>query len=104
MEFQLDSPVISEDGADLGKINRVIFDPQSAEVKSIIIEKGIFFTHDVAVPIEDVRAAAPGKVVLSLTREEFGRWEEALRAWSDLLEAELGDIGWDRTSAWAARE
>jgi len=38
-----------------------------------------------------------------LPREEFGRWEEALRAWSDLLEAELGDIGWDRTSAWAAR-
>jgi len=38
-----------------------------------------------------------------LPREEFGRWEEALRAWSDLLEAELGDIGWDPTSAWAAR-
>ena len=38
-----------------------------------------------------------------LPRQEFGRWEEALRAWSDLLEAELGDIGWDQTSAWAAR-
>jgi hypothetical protein len=38
-----------------------------------------------------------------LPRAEFGRWEEALRAWCDLLEAELGDIGWDRTSAWAAR-
>jgi hypothetical protein len=38
-----------------------------------------------------------------LPRAEFGRWEEALRAWSDLLEAELGDIGWDATSAWAAR-
>src|SRR5215208_611211 len=38
-----------------------------------------------------------------LPREQFGRWEEALRAWCDLLEAELGDIGWDRTSAWAAR-
>jgi hypothetical protein len=38
-----------------------------------------------------------------LPRQEFGRWEEALRAWSDLLEAELGDIGWDQTSALAAR-
>src|SRR5947207_2511449 len=38
-----------------------------------------------------------------LPRSEFGRWEEALRVWSDLLEAELGDIGWDATSAWAAR-
>jgi hypothetical protein len=39
----------------------------------------------------------------SLPRSEFGRWEEALRGWADLLEAELGDIGWDETSAWAAR-
>src|ERR1051325_1071802 len=38
-----------------------------------------------------------------LPREEFGRWEEALRAWCDLLETELGDIGWGPTSAWAAR-
>ncbi len=38
-----------------------------------------------------------------LPRSEFGRWEEALRAWSDLLEAELGEIGWDQTSAWAGR-
>ena len=38
-----------------------------------------------------------------LPREEFGRWQEALRAWSDLLEAELGDIGWNQTSVWAAR-
>jgi len=38
-----------------------------------------------------------------LPRHEFGRWEEALRAWSDLLESELGDIGWNQTSAWAAR-
>ncbi|HEV8377302.1 MAG TPA: hypothetical protein VGP99_00510 [Tepidisphaeraceae bacterium] len=38
-----------------------------------------------------------------LPQQEFGRWEEGLRAWCDLLEAELGDIGWDQTSAWAAR-
>jgi hypothetical protein len=38
-----------------------------------------------------------------LPRSEFGRWEEALRAWADLLEAELGNIGWDATSAWAGR-
>jgi hypothetical protein len=38
-----------------------------------------------------------------LPRSEFGRWEEALRAWADLLEAELGEIGWDATSVWAGR-
>ena len=59
MEFHLESPVVSADGADMGKIKRVIFDPQSDEVKSVVVEKGVFFAHDVAVPIEDIRAAEP---------------------------------------------
>ena len=28
----------------------------------------------------------------TLPRDQFGRWEEALRAWCDLLEAELGSV------------
>jgi hypothetical protein len=38
-----------------------------------------------------------------LPRSEFGRWEEAARAWADLLEAELGDVVWDETFTLAAR-
>jgi hypothetical protein len=38
-----------------------------------------------------------------LSRAEFGRWEEASRAWADLLEAELGDVVWDETFTLAAR-
>ncbi len=30
----------------------------------------------------------------TLPRGEFGRWEEGLRPWCDLLEAELGEINW----------
>jgi len=57
MELQLESPVVSADGVDLGKIHRIVFDPRSAEVKSIVVKKGVFFTRDVAVPIENVRVA-----------------------------------------------
>ena len=39
----------------------------------------------------------------TLPRPEFGRWEEGLRAWADVLEGELGQIGWDATSMWAGR-
>ena len=70
MEFQLESPVVSADGVDLGKIHRIIFDPQRAEVKSIVLQKGMFFARDVAIPIEDVRAATAERVELSLSREE----------------------------------
>ncbi|MGH7214131.1 MAG: hypothetical protein ACREIT_05150 [Tepidisphaeraceae bacterium] len=30
----------------------------------------------------------------TMSASEFGRWEEALRAWCDLLEAELGAVAW----------
>jgi uncharacterized protein YrrD len=70
MELQLESPVVSADGVDLGKIHRIIFDPQSAEVKSIVLKKGAFFARDVAIPIEDVHAATAERVELSLSGQE----------------------------------
>lgn len=39
----------------------------------------------------------------TLPQSQFGQWEEAGRAWADLLEDELGQITWDQTSATAAR-
>jgi uncharacterized protein YrrD len=39
MELQLESPVVSADGVDLGKIHRIIFDPRSAEVKALSSKK-----------------------------------------------------------------
>jgi hypothetical protein len=39
----------------------------------------------------------------TLPRSEFGRWEEGLRPWCDLLEAELGNIDLPMTGAIAGR-
>ena len=73
MDFQLASAVVSADGADLGKVDLIIFDPRSADVKSIIVKKGVFFTRDVDIPIEHVRLAMPSRVELNLTREEVDK-------------------------------
>jgi hypothetical protein len=35
-----------------------------------------------------------GLIYETLSREQFGRWEEGVRAWCDLLEAELGQTEW----------
>jgi uncharacterized protein YrrD len=69
MDIQLEAPVVSSDGADLGKIDRVIFDPQSGETKSIVIHKGVILARDVAVPTEHIRVAAPSRVELDMTKE-----------------------------------
>jgi hypothetical protein len=39
----------------------------------------------------------------TLPRSQFGRWEEALRAWCDLLEAEITGIDWPPAGMPAAR-
>jgi hypothetical protein len=38
----------------------------------------------------------------TLPRSDFGRWEEGIRPWCDLLEAELGDVAWQDRATPAA--
>ena len=80
MELQLDTPVVSSDGADLGKIDKVVFDPQTSETKSIVIHKGVILGRDVAVPVERVRVAAATRVELDMTKDEIGRLPDFVEA------------------------
>ncbi len=70
MDIQLEAPVVSRDGADLGKIDKVIFDPRTNQTTSIVVRKGMILARDVAVPIEHIRVAAPTRVELDLSRRE----------------------------------
>ena len=70
MDIQLDAPVVSADGADLGKIDKVIFDPQTSETKSIVVRKGTILARDVAIPTEHVRVAAATRVELDMTKAQ----------------------------------
>ena len=71
MDLQLDAPVVSHDGAELGKISRVIFDPQSGETKSVVIRTGGIFGREVAAPLEEIRVAAPTRVELEWDKHQF---------------------------------
>lgn len=84
MDIQLDAPVVSREGADLGKIDKVIFDPQTSATKSIVVRKGTILTRDVAIPTERIRVAAPTRVELDMSKDEV----EALR---DFVES---DYSW----------
>jgi uncharacterized protein YrrD len=70
MDIELNAPVVSSDGTDLGKIDKVIFDPASGETKSIVVRKGLILGRDVAVSADHIRVAAPSRVELDLSREE----------------------------------
>ena len=91
MEIQLDAPVASREGADLGKIDKVIFDPQTGETKSIVVRKGMILARDVAIPTEHVRVAAATRVELDMGKDEVD-------ALPDFVEA---DYSWP-TQNWVA--
>lgn len=71
MDIQLEAPVVSSDGADLGKIDKVIFDPATGETKSIVVRKGVILGRDVSVPAHQIRVAAPSRVELSLSKHDI---------------------------------
>jgi len=84
MELHLAAPVVSSDGADLGKIDKVIFDPGSGETKSVVVRKGAILARDVAIPIGHIRVAAASRVELDMRKEEV----DALPDFSE------GDFSW----------
>lgn len=95
MDIQLNAPVVSRDGADLGKIDRVIFDPQNGETTHIVVHKGVILARDVAVPIEKIRVAAPTRVELDMAKDEVEQipdFIEADYAWPP--ETWIAPYGW----------
>lgn len=70
MDIQLNAAVVSSDGADLGKIDKVIFDPATSETKSIVVRKGAILGRDVSVSVDRIRVAAPNRIELDLTHEQ----------------------------------
>jgi uncharacterized protein YrrD len=52
MQLQQDASVVSANGEDLGRLDRVVLDPRTGDVTHIVIRKGFLFTEDRVIPIE----------------------------------------------------
>ena len=95
MDIQLNAPVVSLDGSDLGKIDRVIFDPQNGDTTHIVVRKGIILGRDVAIPVDNIRVAAPSRVELDMAKadvEKLPDFVEADYAWPP--ETWIAPYGW----------
>lgn len=46
MQLDLGSRVKTRDGEDVGKVDRIIFEPESMTVREFVVHEGILFTHD----------------------------------------------------------
>lgn len=70
MQVELGAKVNTADGKELGTIDKLILEPESGEVKAIVVQKGLLFTRDVEIPLEGIAGQEAGRVRLHATSEQ----------------------------------
>jgi uncharacterized protein YrrD len=78
MQFKLGMSVYSSDEQELGRIDRVVLDPETKEVTHLILRQGFLFTEDKVLPIQYVARSTDDAVVLYARADELElpRYEE----------------------------
>jgi len=71
MELTKGTDVFSSVGEKIGKLERVVLDPETKEVTHLIIEKGILFTTNRVVPIDYVKLEVEERITLDKTAQEL---------------------------------
>ena len=50
MRVELGSTVRTSDGKDIGRIDKLVLDPDTGQVKSVVVRKGVILHDDVEIP------------------------------------------------------
>lgn len=70
MELKDGTSVYSHEGKEVGRLQRVVLDPENHEVTHIVIEKGFLFTDDKVVPIAYVVSATDDRIDLECSAQD----------------------------------
>ena len=74
MQFQFGAEVRQRDGGKIGDLTRLVFDPGTRQIVSLVVERG-FEAEEVVVPIGTVQSADDEAVQLELTEDQFAEME-----------------------------
>jgi uncharacterized protein YrrD len=66
MQVDIQAPVYSRDGTHVGKVDRVVIEPDAKLVTHIVIHKGTWLSRDVVVPMDSVERTDTKGVYLRL--------------------------------------
>jgi uncharacterized protein YrrD len=70
MQVDIQAPVYCADGTHVGKVDRVVIEPEAKLVTDIVIHKGTWLSRDIVVPLESVERTDAKGVYLRLSRDE----------------------------------
>lgn len=71
MAIKLDEKVMTSDGKEVGKIDKVILDPDGGDVHAIVVHKGMFFGRDVEIPLDAITGQRDGMVQIRYTKDQL---------------------------------
>jgi len=71
MDVGLGMHLLTRDDQDIGTVDRLILDPDTGAVTSIVIRKGAFLRRDVEVPMGALEVESDGEVRLSYTANQI---------------------------------
>ena len=64
MQFKKDADVRASDGSKIGTVDRVVVEPGSREITHLVVKKGILFTKDKVMPVDQVASATEEEVLV----------------------------------------
>jgi uncharacterized protein YrrD len=70
MQVELGAKVSTADGKQLGTIDKLILEPESGEVKSIVVHKGLLFGRDIEIAIGEIVGRERGTVRVAYTSRQ----------------------------------
>jgi uncharacterized protein YrrD len=76
MNFQLGADVERPDGGKVGELHRVVYDPETEEIVSIVVTHNALDGREVVVPIGTVDSADDVSIVLAVTENQFDAFDD----------------------------
>jgi uncharacterized protein YrrD len=64
MQFRENAKVVTKDGDKVGRIDRVVIDPETKTVTHLVVKKGFLFTKDKVVSVKDIDTTVGEQVIL----------------------------------------
>ena len=103
MEFKEGTRVYTADGKDLGRVAKVIMNPQTKELSHIVVQKGFLFTEDKILPLNLIDRANEAGLMLHVAAgnlEELPAFEESHYLPVDKTEWDDADYGGNSVLYW----
>lgn len=76
MKIKMGEKVLSQNGRDVGRIERVVMDPKSDEITHVVIEKGVLFKEDRIAPVSMLGASTDKGLTLLVDEKEINELPE----------------------------